>query len=280
MDFEPLHRGVYSVLVLVTTIFTTTVQGATLNPSNIPLQKTNVTSNDEVAISQVVTSDIPSFYELKVEKIAEEETSDIVQVLDEESGLKIDFVSAETPLTDKEVVQKLQEPLATPTPSPTPVPTPEPTKSPIKKAVLAAITPAPTPPTEEKSPSSEVAQAPAPAGSLNSDLILQMINDHRVKIGLTPFEKEARLCSIAESRRPQLHNEIFGSSYIHKGFRDLNLPFWITEDMAGYGSEQANFNWWMNSPLHRSAIEGNYKYSCGACDNVSCAQLFTSFVPK
>ncbi len=284
MDLEPFHQGVYKFLVLVTAVFTTSVQGATLQPSNIPLKQASFSGNNEIAISQLASSDMPSFSELEVGKIADEKTSDIVQVLDESSGLKIDFVSAEAPIRNtEEVIKKFQEPLATPTPSPTPVPTTLPTPAPVKKPVIASIESKKTAEnTADKKEATLAIPSTPPAGgsTLNADLIFNMINEHRAKLGLTAFEKEAKLCSIAESRRPQLHNEIFGSGFVHQGFRQLNLPYWITENMAGYGSEIANFNWWLNSPLHRSAIEGNYKYSCGACDDTSCAQLFTSYVPK
>jgi uncharacterized protein YkwD len=283
MDLEPLHRGVYSVLVLVTAVFTTSVQGATVQPSNIPLQRTNVTGFNQIANSQVASAGMPAFQELEVKKIEDEKTEEIVEALEGSSGLQVEFSPKNEPITNIEAVHKFQEPLATPIPTPTPVPTPEPTKAPVKKAVLASESTAKSP--EKKADKNEVSlEIPKTTAStqptLNADLVFQMINDHRTKLGLTPFEKEAKLCSLAEYRRPQLHNEIFGSGYVHQGLRNMNLPYWITENMAGYGSEQANFNWWLRSSLHRSAIEGNYKYSCGACDNTTCAQLFTSYIPK
>jgi uncharacterized protein YkwD len=284
MDLEPLHRGVYKFLVLVTAVFTTSVQGAVPQPSSLPLQQSQVASQNVVPISQTETSEIPSFYGLDVGKIEDQKTEEIVEALESSSGLKVEFTPPEEPVSSIEVVQKFHEPLATPIPTPTPVPTPQPTKAPAKKAVLASteITKQQQQPEVKGSEVKlEIPSVPTfTQPTLNADLVFQMINDHRAKLGLTPFEKEAKLCSIAEYRRPQLNNEIFGSGYIHKGFRELNLPYWITENMAGYGSEVANFNWWLSSSLHRSAIEGNYKYSCGACDNTTCAQLFTSYIPK
>lgn len=115
---------------------------------------------------------------------------------------------------------------------------------------------------------------------LNADLVLQLINLHRKTRNLSAFEKEAQLCTLAESRVAEIDNEIFGNGAIHAGLRARNIPYWITENMAGYGSEQANINWWLGSTIHRNAIEGDYKYSCGACTETSCVQLFTSYVQK
>jgi uncharacterized protein YkwD len=122
--------------------------------------------------------------------------------------------------------------------------------------------------------------APAPAdGSLNADVLFNMINTHRSSIGLPPFQKDAGLCSVAQSRAPELYSEVFGG-YMHAGFYARNLPYWATENMIHQDTEQAAFNWWMNSSVHRGAIEGNYTHACGACQGKSCAMIFTSFVPK
>lgn len=289
MDFEPLHRGVYQFLVLVTTVITTSVQGAAPTPQSIQLKQPIVASSNLASIAQVSSAEnLPSFYELGMEEIKEEKPEEIISALDDSSGLKIEAAVDDKTISNVELVQKFQAPLATPIPTPTPSPSPEPAKPPVKKAVLAteAVKVEPDKETAKTENPKEAIklEIPQPPSSneprLNSDLIFQMINDHRTKMGLTPFEKDAKLCSLAEHRRAQLHNEIFGSGYVHQGLREMNLPYWITENMAGYGSEQANFNWWLRSSLHRSAIEGNYKYSCGACDKITCAQLFTSYIPK
>lgn len=116
--------------------------------------------------------------------------------------------------------------------------------------------------------------------SLNSDLIFEMINNHRVRLGLQPFEKEERLCALARERGPELYDEIFVTGNIHGGFNERNLPWWITENMKYGASEEAVFNWWLGSSIHRKAIEGDFVYSCGECYGNSCAQLFTSYTPK
>jgi hypothetical protein len=108
---------------------------------------------------------------------------------------------------------------------------------------------------------------------------MQMINDHRKSLGLPEFQKEDKLCALAKERGPELPGEA-ASGAIHAGFDARNLPYWITENMKYGGSEQDVFNWWMESPLHRRAIESDAQYSCGECYGDACIQLFTSYVSK
>lgn len=95
-----------------------------------------------------------------------------------------------------------------------------------------------------------------------------------------PFEKDNQLCALAGSWAPKLYNEIFVTRKVHEGFYSRNVPYWITENMASYPTEQEIVNWWLTSPIHRSAIEGTYKYSYGACSGTNCTQLFTSSITK
>lgn len=154
----------------------------------------------------------------------------------------------------------------------------------IESTPMPPTTPFPIPvatptPTPQESPTNQ--SYTPPAGSLSADTYFNMINNHRSTIGLPAFEKHPQLCEVAASRGPELNNEIFGNSYIHAGFRKLNLPFWATENMIGYPTEEIGFSWWMNSSIHRRAIESpDYKYACGTCSGKACAMLFTSFIAK
>jgi uncharacterized protein YkwD len=120
----------------------------------------------------------------------------------------------------------------------------------------------------------------ADGANLNPDVIFDMINAHRAAIRKAPFQKEPSLCSLAKTRSTELHDELFVKGGLHSGLYNRNLPYWITEN-AKYGSNEAGtVQWWLNSPIHRSAIEGDSVYSCGACVGTQCSQLFTSFTPK
>jgi len=188
----------------------------------------------------------------------------------------------------------------TPTMIPTHTPTPKPSAASIRTRSIQtttslknlSITPAPSHKlTSTLIPTRMTTQNPdlqitiitpqiSPKNSLNADLILLLINVHRKGKNLEPFEKEDQLCKLASVRAPELYDEIFISGKIHKGFYDRQLPYWITENMAHYESEEHIVKWWLGSSIHRNAIEGKYKYSCGACSGNSCAQLFTNYTPK
>jgi len=118
------------------------------------------------------------------------------------------------------------------------------------------------------------------ASSLNPDIILNLINNYRKKISLPPFEKEENLCKIAKDRGPEINNEIFVTGNFHEGIRERNFPYFVTENLIYQDNEQDALNWWLNSPIHKRAIEGNSKYSCGECFGLVCSQLFTSYIPK
>lgn len=154
------------------------------------------------------------------------------------------------------------------------------------KKIVAAVTPISerVESAREKavfSPSQIVTPAPSPLsqGNLNSDVIFNLINAHRVRIGLHPFEKDANLCSLAQSRGAELAGEV-ASGRLHSGLYGRNLSYWVTENMKYGGNEEQTVAWWLNSPIHRAAIEGSYKYSCGECAGNTCAELFTSYTPK
>lgn len=125
--------------------------------------------------------------------------------------------------------------------------------------------------------SPSTAEKPA---SLSSDLLFDMINNHRATLNLPAYQKDDKLCALADERGPELYDEIFTNGNIHGGLYDRNLPYWITENMKYGPDENDVFNWWMNSSIHKKAIEGNFTYSCGECYGHACAQLFTSYVAK
>ena len=151
---------------------------------------------------------------------------------------------------------------------------------PIAEAAEKEVVVTPTSlPTQTPTPTLQPATITSNAGGLDAEKLFSMINTHRASIGLASFQKDANLCSLAQSRAPELPGEIMNGT-IHAGFRNRNLPYWATENMIHQDTEQQAFNWWMNSSLHRSAIEGSHTYACGACQGKSCAMIFTIFQPK
>ncbi|CAN5198560.1 hypothetical protein BH09PAT2_BH09PAT2_03130 [soil metagenome] len=151
--------------------------------------------------------------------------------------------------------------------------------SPTKKPVLIDTTTNPSP-TQKPIISTTPPSTTPPANSLSADKLFTLINDHRKSLNLEPLEKNEELCKLAQSRAPELNDEIFVNHNVHAGLYSRNIPYWITENMASYPTEERIMQWWLNSYIHRKAIEGSNKYTCGACSGNSCAQLFTSFIQK
>lgn len=142
-------------------------------------------------------------------------------------------------------------------------------------------TPTPTKPPEKGDESKDGGQGneAVVAGAVTSgdgEALFNMINDFRASNGLPKFEKSARLCEIARVRAPEIAGEVATGS-IHSGFtaRGYGYPTAV-ENAAGYGNIQANFNWWLNSGLHRASILGEgLKYSCCECSGGNCVQIFS-----
>lgn len=156
---------------------------------------------------------------------------------------------------------------------------------------IPIVTPNPTLITEVKAASAPGAiltdatmLTPTPSagssGTLNADILFSIVNQKRVNAGLAPFEKHPDVCSVAQSRGPELDNEIYGSSYMHAGFQAKQLPYYATENMISQQTEELALNWWLNSPVHRSAIMGDYTYACTVCQGRSCAMIFSNLTPK
>lgn len=122
--------------------------------------------------------------------------------------------------------------------------------------------------------------AVAMGGALNADIVFNLVNGVRAQYGLAPFQKDDRICAVAASRAPELNSEIWVTHSMHAGFHARNLPYWATENIISMRTEQEAVTWWLNSPVHRSALLGNYKYACTACSGGSCGMIFTNFDPK
>lgn len=165
--------------------------------------------------------------------------------------------------------------------------------------VGAQITESPTTPTppntqpshpltsDELYAQNQTATAPAapseiptpPTTTLNSDLIFSMINQIREQNGLSDFQKDDRLCTLASSRAPEIHHEVI-SGTMHQGMYARHLPYWNNENIIDIASEQEAVNWWMSDYVHKAAILGNYQFSCVACSGNACAEEFSNFDPK
>lgn len=206
-----------------------------------------------------------------------------------------------TPLPKVQTQSQMQETLETmqpdippvsPTPTifvlvtvtPTSSPTPETSTAPKTNDTtsVTTITPSPTKTPTKTSPTPTVSLTPTPApqaGGMNAEKLFSMINAHRQSKGLSVLQKDARTCSLAASRAPEIAAELAAGT-LHSGMYARNLPYWNTENAIAIAPEETAFTWWLNDPIHRQAIEGNHTHSCVACSGNFCVQEFTSYQPK
>lgn len=156
-------------------------------------------------------------------------------------------------------LKETKEPEITPTITPESAPTTIPT--PIDDSSLPTVTPEPT-------------------GTLSASVLFELVNNYRKQINLAPLQQDERVCSVAASRMNEMPQEIRGVHALHQGFYAKNLPYWATENMIYQHTEEAALRWWLNSPVHRSAIQGDYKYACGVCNGEVCDMIFTNYQEK
>ncbi|HMS22817.1 MAG TPA: hypothetical protein PKA38_03585 [Candidatus Levybacteria bacterium] len=119
-----------------------------------------------------------------------------------------------------------------------------------------------------------------PSATLSAEVLFQLVNTHRKEMSLPEFTRNEPVCDVAYSRKEEIVQEIFVTRSLHAGFYAKNLPYYATENMIWQHTEQESLNWWLNSPVHRAAIEGTYKYACGVCNGEVCNMVFTNYEPK
>lgn len=144
------------------------------------------------------------------------------------------------------------------------------TPTPTPQAVLAVAQISPTIMPQTAQTNSE--QTPG----LNADVLFSLVNQYRASYGMPAFEKNDTVCSIAEERAPQVAAEV-ASGNMHAGFYSLHLPYQATENIISMRTDQEAFNWWVGDPIHRKAILSSATYSCVACSDNSCSEIFTGF---
>lgn len=118
--------------------------------------------------------------------------------------------------------------------------------------------------------------SPTPS-KLDAVKLWKIVNDYRLSKNLQPFTKNDELCRIAIERAPEIVKEI---DTPHKGFHERydSYPYKMGENATGAIGEKDALNRWLNSPPHKSALDGSWLYSCIACDkDIACVQIFSSF---
>lgn len=149
--------------------------------------------------------------------------------------------------------------------------------SPTTSSLTETFKPQETVPSVSVAPSMQVS---SPTATLSADVLFSLVNAHRASINLPPFEHDGAVCAVADSRKEEIVREIFVTHALHSGFYAKNLPYWATENLIWQHTEVTALNWWLHSPVHRAAIEGNYKYACGVCNGDVCNMVFTNYEKK
>ncbi len=116
--------------------------------------------------------------------------------------------------------------------------------------------------------------------SLNADVLFDLVNQHRTSIGKPPVQRDDRLMQVAQSRAPEIFDEIFVNRNMHAGFNARNLPYWASEIIIYYHNEEGALNWWLHSPIHRPILEGEWTSAGIGCEGKACAMIYSNFVAK
>lgn len=118
-----------------------------------------------------------------------------------------------------------------------------------------------------------------PSG-LNPGKLFLLVNEYRKKLRLSELVENKELCAIAKDRLSQLQEEIWGNKLMHSGFYNRNLSYYAVENLVANNTEEEAFWWWVNSPIHHMSMLADYKYSCTACIDGNCTQIFSNFESK
>lgn len=277
MDFSALQQGVITALTAVASV--TFSINPVAPPSEVKLADPEIISSYNLPEE---TSSPQTLQNLNIISTAEEGLKLVVKEADAEEVVTVK--QPEFTVKQPELDFTVEQPAPKPSALPKSADKSEEDKSEkiisketdiAKPTSSPSATPSPTPsPIPSESPKNDIRLT-----SSNAQILFDMTNAHRAKIGKPALEKEDRLCKIAQARAPQVDGEL-ASGALHKGFRELKLPYWATENIAAYSTMEQNFNFLVTDYIHKKAIESDAKYSCTACVGTSCSQIFSSFVPK
>lgn len=150
------------------------------------------------------------------------------------------------------------------------------------KPVVVEVSTTPTQESPTSAPTVVPTTAVAPVSDiqLNGDVLFDMVNQYRASLGLSLYEKDEKLCVLAEARANEAYNEIWVTYSMHSGLRNRNLPYRVWENLISQNSESQALTWWQNSYIHNQGLTSDMKYSCCKCNGKSCSLLITSYVPK
>lgn len=130
---------------------------------------------------------------------------------------------------------------------------------------------------KDSQPANNVSPSPSPKIELDSEKLWNLVNEYRLSKNLPAFIKHQDLCKIAQERAPEIKNEINDP---HSGFltRYKNYPYRISENGETSAiDEQDALGGWIKSAPHHQALLADWQYSCIACSDHHCVQIFSNF---
>jgi uncharacterized protein YkwD len=271
MNFEAFQIGVYSLVMSISLSVSQVLMPSLPPPVSPSLQEPGTVESFDV-VSENYNLELPQpLQEATLEAEPEPIEKVAVEIQDQEINATSEaLVTVEKPIKPKIAVSTPPPAVIMEKQNENTISQPENKKAEVKKETK----------TPDKKPETITPKTIVSALSGSAEKLFQMANEHRAKLGLAAFEKEERICKIAEARAPQIYDEVFKNGPMHKGFKALGLPYWATENIAAYDSIEKNFSFWLRDGIHRQALEGPSKYSCVACAGSYCSQIFTSFIPK
>jgi uncharacterized protein YkwD len=116
--------------------------------------------------------------------------------------------------------------------------------------------------------------------------ILQYVNEYRVSLGLPELQRDQQYASAYAVDHTQYMIEQNKISHDNFGVRSTGLKNRgaqsVSENVGfGYADAASLVNAWINSPTHRSVLEGNYSHSgFGVIQNDSGKYFFTQIFYK
>lgn len=111
---------------------------------------------------------------------------------------------------------------------------------------------------------------------INQKELWEIIQRYRMDIGKPVFIEDPRLCALADERVQEIKIEFKHRLTESK----YNTEYSKSEILLGcefYCNSFIALDTWLNSPPHKSAIDGDWKYSCLRCSSGYCVQIFSSF---
>jgi hypothetical protein len=123
-----------------------------------------------------------------------------------------------------------------------------------------------------KSNAQKVTQVPPLQITISSDETWNKVADWRTKNNLKPFEKNDKLCIVAE--------DLANDTDIRKiTFKDkyYNYPYRLGQ-VAIYNADSPDdvLDEWTNTPENLEILKKDWKYSCLVCESRNCAQIFSN----